>query len=132
MTLPLLALAPSCGGSAHVLPQRAYAQAVVVNCGPTDSTVSCCIKKHPGAPEACGLTPSDAADILNGVKVVSEAMPQEVPRKEDGMPGWKKRCIDAYVACKEESWTGSCYDCFRYCEGQQDWPIEQCFRRKTR
>lgn len=31
---------------------------------------------------------------------------------------------------KNEGWMGSCYDCLRYCEGQQDWPFNKCRKRK--
>jgi hypothetical protein len=46
------------------------------------------------------------------------------------LPEWKQRCIRSYVDCQNEEWTGSCYDCLRYCEGQQEWPFNQCRKCK--
>jgi hypothetical protein len=32
----------------------------------------------------------------------------------------------------QEKWTGPCYDCFRRCEGQHQWPEDWCFDPKHR
>jgi hypothetical protein len=64
-------------------------------------------------------------------KVEGDAEEDEFANNRD-LPEWKQRCIKYYVACKQEAWTGPCYDCLRYCEGQQEWPFNRCRERKKR
>ncbi|WP_244224348.1 DUSAM domain-containing protein [Corallococcus sicarius] len=70
------------------------------------------MKTHPRAPERCGATKQEAEEILFAVTVAMELAKPDLPE-------WKRACINNYVRCKEEAWSGSCYDCFRHCEGQQ-------------
>jgi hypothetical protein len=100
----------------------------------------CCIKKFPlTAVESCGATAAEAAEVLNGVKVLNEASQSagdEAAKQEDDfannadLPEWKQRCIRNYVNCQQEGWTGDCHACLRYCEGQQDWPRDKCRERR--
>ncbi|RKH09615.1 hypothetical protein D7V97_16035 [Corallococcus sp. CA053C] len=86
--------------------------------------MSCCVKTHPTTPERCGATEMEAADILFSGKAASELAKRDIPE-------WKRSCLEDYVKCQEEDWLGPCYECFRYCEGQQgDWPRDKCRRRK--
>ncbi|MCY1047398.1 hypothetical protein OV208_39230 [Corallococcus sp. bb12-1] len=81
------------------------------------------MKTHPLAPERCGATKLEAEEILFAAKV---AMALARP----DLPEWKRACIENYVKCQDEHWIGSCYACFRYCEGQQgEWPRDKCHRR---
>ncbi len=50
--------------------------------------------------ESCAATEVQVLEILNGLKM-------------------------AY-----EGWMGSCYQCLRNCEGQQEWPFNQCRKRR--
>ncbi|NVJ07393.1 hypothetical protein HUW63_19385 [Myxococcus sp. AM001] len=115
-----------CGGSAHSTAVRQPVYLAQAQCGPMDSTVSCCVKTHPATPERCGLTASEVSKYLVPMKAVESAS----EASEEAIPGWKQVCIDAYAQCQEEAWSGSCYDCFRYCEGQHEWPVDKCRRGK--
>jgi hypothetical protein len=104
----------------------------------------CCIKKFPLTPvESCGATAVEAAEVLNGAKALNEATKPAVNEaaKADGQKdatateddpddGWKQHCRDTYVACRDQKgWVGDCYACFRYCEGQRQWPFHLCTRK---
>ncbi|CAM4506016.1 MULTISPECIES: hypothetical protein [Myxococcus] len=128
----LVALALGCSSSATGTASRrdAYALATCTD------TVTCCIQRNPGMPEACGLTASEAASHMAGVKMVIEAA-EEAPAEWDdthnaNLPEWKRRCIRAYGDCQEFDWTGSCHDCLRSCEGQQAWPEDKCSPRRKK
>jgi hypothetical protein len=41
-------------------------------------------------------------------------------------------CIGTYVKCIEQRWTGHCYNCMRYCQGQHQWPLQLCAPRTNR
>jgi hypothetical protein len=61
-----------------------------------------------------------------------KAQPGAIPRvAQEGEPEWHKVCRAKYFECIDQYWTGSCYDCFRYCEGQHEWPDNMC-RSRTR
>jgi hypothetical protein len=103
----------------------------------------CCIKKFPLTPvESCGATAAEAAEVLNGVKVLNEAASQESSQpaetakesaKDDPDEGWREHCRETYVLCRDQKkprWVGDCYACFRYCEGQRQWPFDQCHPKK--
>ncbi|NOJ94739.1 hypothetical protein HMI51_17605 [Corallococcus coralloides] len=117
-----------CGGGAHARASAAEPSATAVylaqaQCGPQDSTISCCVKTHPGNPARCGATELEAEDILLFARAAEEL--------SRDLPEWKRACLETYVQCQEDRWSGSCYDCFRYCEGQQgDWPRDKCRKRK--
>jgi hypothetical protein len=107
------------------------------SCRPGEATVSCCIKKFPLSPvESCGITEAEAMRTLVVLAAAYEAT--EFTEDEDefannaGLPEWKQKCIKLYVDCKNQHWTGNCYDCIRRCEGQHDWPFAICEPRKRR
>lgn len=112
-------------------------------------TVSCCVERHPlTAVESCGADPVRVATILKTLEVLYAAAHPgdkaaaatdvaDVEQTEDwssvaDLPEWKQLCIKSYYACKDKGWTGSCYDCLRYCEGQQEWPTSRCGPRKRK
>ncbi|WP_434385572.1 hypothetical protein [Melittangium boletus] len=116
------------------------AQAVTVACRPGDSTMVCCIKKHPCDPSgACGATASDVEAVVNAGARSETALERGVKGKEgeaedDPDEGWREHCRDTYVLCRDQNkprWVGPCYDCFRLCEGQRQWPFTLCWQ-KTR
>ncbi|RKH56910.1 hypothetical protein D7W81_32565 [Corallococcus aberystwythensis] len=67
--------------------------------------MSCCVKTHPGNPARCGATELEAEDILLFARAAEEL--------SRDLPEWKRNCLETYVQCQEDHWTGSCYDCFR-------------------
>jgi hypothetical protein len=109
---------------------------MAVDCKPGESSVVCCIKKFPTtAAESCGASATEVAEILNGARVLNEAAKDAEVGTDDfannaDLPEWKQQCIRNYVSCKSEGWTGDCYACIRYCEGQQEWPRDKCRERK--
>jgi hypothetical protein len=99
----------------------------------------CCIKKFPRtAMESCGAAATEVAEVLNGAKVLNEAVQQEganapealkQPTEDDPDEGWREHCRENYVLCRDQKkprWQGDCYACFRYCEGQHEWPFHLC------
>ncbi|AEI62613.1 hypothetical protein [Corallococcus macrosporus] len=123
----MIVLSLACSGSATTAASRRDAYALA-SC--TD-TVSCCVQRNPGIPEACGLTAAEAASHMAGVKMAVEAADDAPAEWDDShnaaLPDWKRRCIRAYGDCKEDGWRGRCYACFRECEGQQRWPADKCY-----
>jgi hypothetical protein len=127
--------------SLTVNPPTYLAQSAATGCRPGDSTMVCCIKKFPLTPmQSCGATAAEAAEVLNGAKVLNEATQPEVNESaeadagkaegSDPDEGWKQHCKDTYVSCKDQKgWVGDCYACFRYCEGQRQWPFHLCTRK---
>jgi hypothetical protein len=106
-------------------------------CQPGETSVACCIRKFPLSPvESCAATEAEALKVLSVLKTAYEAV-KAAEDEEDGfannldLPEWKQRCIRNYVDCKNEGWMGSCYQCLRYCEGQQEWPFNQCRKRRN-
>lgn len=76
---------------------------------------------------------------MGGVKTAMDeaAEEEDAPAVWDdahnaALPEWKRRCIRAYGDCREFDWSGSCYNCFRTCEGQQEWPEDQCSPRRKK
>jgi hypothetical protein len=94
-------------------------------CSPMDSTLSCCVKNNIFNPERCGATPEEAAAIVTAAAALAYAATVD---PED----WQHQCINRYVDCIEQRWTGSCYDCLRNCEGQRNWPFSICAPRTNR
>ncbi|MFP2963699.1 hypothetical protein ACLEPN_39720 [Myxococcus sp. 1LA] len=97
-------------------------------------TVSCCVQRNPGVPEACGLTAAEAAAYV-GTMDAAMKRANEKAEEEDDAEGWKEECKETYVQCRDEKnpvWEGDCYACFRYCEGQHEWPADMCKPRKNK
>ncbi|WP_434348569.1 hypothetical protein ACN6A1_14645 [Myxococcus virescens] len=101
-------------------------------------TVSCCMQRNPGVPEACGLTAGEAAAHLATMDAAVRFANEKTRERADDSAdeAWKEQCRANYVLCRDEKnpvWEGDCYACFRYCEGQHEWPDDQCRpRRKKR
>jgi hypothetical protein len=102
------------------------------DCRPGDSTMACCIKKHPYDPVgACGASPSEIEQALRAVRS-DEDEDEDDFANNASLPRWKQKCIRYYNACVNDRWTGKCDDCLRRCEGQHEWPFEMCDERKRR
>ncbi|MCE9671063.1 hypothetical protein LY474_24945 [Myxococcus stipitatus] len=126
--LSVAVLALGCASSHPAVAKRdQYAQATC-----TDS-LTCCVQRNPGNPEACGLTASEAATLMAGARATA---PDDAAEWNDShnaqLPEWKRLCIRNYGDCKEDGWKGDCYACLRYCEGQLEWPADQCFPAKKK
>ena len=133
LALALAALALGCSSTAHSPASRrdSYAQATCMD------TVTCCLQRNPGAPEACGLSASEAASLMAGAKAAGRAAAETDSATQEwddshnaALPEWKRRCIRDYGDCKDAIYEGPCYDCLRRCERQQEWPISMCRPRK--
>jgi hypothetical protein len=123
------ALALGCSSSAHSTASRpiSYAQATCMD------TETCCLQRHPGNPEACGLSAAEAAVLMAGAKAATESVSEEWDDSHNAhLPEWKRRCIRSYGDCRDGLFNGPCYDCLRRCEGQQEWPLDMCEPRKPR
>lgn len=97
---------------------------------PCSDSETCCVQTHPGNPEACGLSAAEAAAILAGA-AGAELATSATTSEDDPDEGWRQHCIDTYVLCRSQKkprWVGDCYECFRNCEGQRQWPFAQCHR----
>ncbi len=134
--------ASGCSAGAHSLADRTtlLAQATATDCRPGDSTMVCCIKKHPYDPAgACGAIASDIEDAIKAGAKVETALQRgtdegagEGAESDDPDEGWREHCRDTYVLCKSQKkprWVGPCYDCFRLCEGQHQWPFQMCWQK---
>lgn len=111
-----------------VMQAAPVAQGAPTDCRPWDSSMVCCIKKFPLSPvESCAAASQEVLETLNGLKMAMDAGDFA---NNAALPEWKQRCIRLFVDCQNEKWTGSCYDCLRYCEGQRDWPQDKCRPRK--
>jgi hypothetical protein len=82
------------------------------------------------------LPPSSArqriARSLSGwiVARVEAALEEET---DDPDEGWREHCRDTYVLCRDQKkprWVGTCYECFRWCEGQRQWPFTMCWQKR--
>ena len=106
------------------------AQAATMDCRPGDSTMVCCIKKHPSDPVgACGATQSEVDQVLRAVRTGSDV---DDFANNKSLPEWKQECISDYNDCINDGWTGKCDDCLRMCEGQRKWPSNICYAKKKR
>jgi hypothetical protein len=104
-------------------------------CQPGEPTVNCCIKKFPLSPiESCAATEAEVFETLNGMKMAYEAATDAGDEDDFAnnahLPEWKQQCIKNYVDCRSKAWIGNCYACLRSCEGQQEWPDDQCYKRE--
>jgi len=109
----------------------------LTDCRPGEPSTNCCIKKFPLSPvESCGATLSEV-DLVLKTMSVAIAMETAAPKVDEDaeeddfannkdLPEWKQECIRGYSNCRTYGWTGNCYDCLRFCEGQRAWPIATC------
>ncbi len=124
-TLIAAALTSGCVGAEAALAEG--------ECSQTDSTVTCCLKMHPGQYERCGVTPPTRSEQLNvGPPGLFKSEEQEESREERD-----RRCADYYARCidkmgpKQGSVYGTthCRDCFTFCSKHGFWP-ERVNRKK--
>lgn len=98
-------------------------------------TVSCCLQRNPGMPEACGLSASEAASHLAGVKMAMEAT-DDAPSVDDAhnaeLPEWKRRCISTYAECKNDDWRGPATPAFATARGSRSGPSTSVARARAR
>ena len=53
--------------------------------------------------------------------------PKRIPTPDN-----RQFCIDMYVLCQNQGWTGSCFACMETCTGSDgNWPFAQCHPRKN-
>jgi hypothetical protein len=87
-------------------------------CQTGEPSVNCCVKKFPLTPEqSCGVPAAEATALL-------KAMDRR------GLAGALR---ETYVQCrgqKKPRWVGDCHACFRYCEGQRQWPFDLCHPKR--
>ncbi len=122
--LCIIVMSLGCSSTGAASRRDAYALA---SC--TD-TVSCCIQRNPGVPEACGLTASEASAQIATMEAAMRRSQDKAEEAEDDE--WREHCTEQYVRCRDQKkprWIGDCYACFRYCEGQREWPFRDCHPR---
>jgi hypothetical protein len=86
--------------------------------------VDCCVKNHPlTAMESCTASRPDVPRVLRDISLRIDD--EEFENNKD-LPEWKQVCIQNFVRCEDEGWSGPCYDCLRNCEGQHKWPRDWC------
>ncbi len=98
-----------------------------VECNPTDSTATCCLKMNPGQYERCGVTPPPRS-----VERINAAVPKLPTRREKER--WRKdictptydKCIDAGGGSLEgRVWDETqCKACYEACMRHGSWPKE--------
>jgi hypothetical protein len=127
------ALSAGCSAGAHAVSGPLAPSAL--DCRPGESSTVCCIKKFPLTPvESCGASLAEVDRVLSDMSAAlhaAQALEDDFAHNAH-LPEWKQLCIKGFVTCKNEGWTGSCYDCLRRCEGQQEWPAEMCGPRKKK
>lgn len=127
--LLLVVLSSGCVSTNSSGQQLVYLAQAAVECGPNDSTVSCCIKQHPGDFERCGATAPPKPDVEDAVRAAQAASESAKDEEVDPDEGYRDHCIDMYVLCQLRKWSGNCHDCLRYCQGQKQWPFSVCGKR---
>ncbi|WP_141621775.1 hypothetical protein [Myxococcus sp. AB036A] len=129
----LLALTTGCSGIAtSTVGRRGMGRHNAYALASCTDTVSCCIQRNPGVPEACGLTAGESAAHIATMDAAMRRA-NEKEDEDDADDGWKEHCINTYVACRDQKkprWEGDCYACFRRCEGQKQWPFKECHQRR--
>jgi len=125
-------------GAAGTTAQRgeALSQAAPPQCGPTDSTVSCCLKQHPGEWERCGAMPPQEAPAQAPKQAPrTEPAPEPVPLPTDVAPPNRRRreqqCREHYLQCislggeyekRGQHGRSICQSCYDTCKAEGSWP----------
>jgi hypothetical protein len=97
-------------------------------CDQSDSTVTCCLKNHPGQYERCGATPPKQPQPINRPPPLLR--PPESDEEKEEKEFVEKMCRKHYVRCIEAVGRkpgGSygmtqCGDCLTYCNRHGFWP----------
>jgi hypothetical protein len=95
-------------------------------CDQSDSTVTCCLKNHPGQYERCGATPPKQPQPINRPPPLLRPPGEEENRYDEH----ENICLPRYVRCVDEiglkpgsrAGTSQCQDCFEYCMKHGFWP----------
>lgn len=95
-------------------------------CDQTDSTVSCCLKQHPGQYEGCGAPPPSPSQPINigppGLRLSLEEEKEEEFRKEL-CQRYYERCIErAGLKPNIQYGKSHCLSCKEKCDKQGFWP----------
>ncbi|RKG83943.1 hypothetical protein D7V88_23100 [Corallococcus terminator] len=124
-----MALGMGCATAAHETERRTtgtYLAQAADACRPGDPSTVCCFKKFKSA-EACGMTRSEAATLMQGARELERATGTDAT--DDPDEGWRQHCIDSYARCqstKKPRWGGPCGACMDQCTGQHQWPFDMC------
>jgi hypothetical protein len=104
----------------------------VVECNQTDSTVSCCLKKHPGEYERCGATPpTQKPNQPNRLPPPGRFEDKSADAKERARR--KELCGESYARCIQQGgediergqWGSTqCQSCYEECKKVGSWPAE--------
>jgi hypothetical protein len=121
--------------SGPALAQRGDAIAQGAPCGPTDSTVSCCLKQHPGAYERCGAVDPMKAPTRAPKQAPRTDPPLPLPPPTDAIPPNKRKreqqCRDFYNQCialggeyekRGQRGRTICQSCYDTCYAEGYWP----------
>jgi hypothetical protein len=136
LAVGLVLLAPGCVSTSASQYAGGFAL-TQVECNPTDTTVSCCLKQHPGEYERCGAVapgtpPASQPNYLPPGKPQSESSPiPELPSPEEKERWRKDICEPHYAKCMRAG-GGSikgrkhgetqCQACFEACMRHGYWP----------
>ena len=117
---------------------NAIAQAGPVECGPTDSTVSCCLKQHPGEYERCGAIPPKQAPTRAPKQTPKQApqgepeprppltdlSPEDSRKREEKCREYWERCIARGGEYEKRGQYGQtiCRACWQRCRATGSWP----------
>jgi hypothetical protein len=114
--------------SGGAIAQSGDAIAQSPGCNQTDSTVSCCLKRHPGEPELCGAVapnkqpPKQQPNRLPPPGTIPSA--SEKMRRKKVCSGYYAECIAKGGEDLERYTDGHtrCQDCYGDCEKSGVWP----------
>lgn len=110
----------------------------VGECNPTDNTVSCCLKEHPGEYERCAAVApptqqSQPSQLLPGRSeaALPEADAAPIPDLPtlDEKEKWRDICMDHYMKCRSGRHDGrvwgesQCKACYEACMRHGFWPL---------
>lgn len=119
-------------GFADTPAQSGEAIAQVPECNQTDSTVSCCMKQHPGDPERCGGTPpTQKPNQPNRLPPPGKLEDKSADAKERAKR--KELCGDYYSRCVQQGgediergqWGSTqCQSCWEECKKIGYWPAQ--------
>lgn len=115
---------------------NAIEQAAPTECGPTDSSITCCLKQHPGEWERCGAMPPQEAPTQAPKQAPrTEPEPEPVPPSTDvAPPNRRKReqqCREYYLQCislggeyekRGQHGRSVCQSCYDTCKAEGSWP----------
>ncbi len=101
-------------------------------CNQTDSTVSCCLKRHPGEYERCGaMAPKQPPkpppkEKPTRLPPLTDLTPEEAREREEMCRDIYYRCLDLGGAYEKRGMYGKsiCQSCWQRCKAEGYWPQE--------